>query len=193
VVGAMARTVKLVVVGDANLGKTDLLWAYSEQRPPANYVPTVFDYFERKVQVNDKEVTFKLWNTAGQEDLENIRVLSYCNTDIFLVCFSVVDPTSLENVQSIWLPEIKRYVEGARFVLVGTNKELREDEATLLRLSQEGQKPVQLADGRASARKMGAAAYRECSVAQLDEVNEIFDLALRTALEPKPFEDCRLS
>jgi small GTP-binding protein len=181
----MARKVKVVVVGDGAVGKTCLLWSYSKQEIPPDYVPTVFDNYVVKLQVNNEDVTLQLWDTAGQEDLENIRVLSYTNTDVFLVCFSVVEPTSLANVQSKWLPELKKYVKDPRLILVGTKKDLRDDDATLLRLSQEGQKPVQTADGRAKANEIKAAGYQECSAMQQDGVKEVFDLALRTAMKPK--------
>jgi GTPase SAR1 family protein len=52
-------------------------------------VPTVFDNYVVKLQVNNEEVTPQLWGTAGQGDFENIRVLSYTNTDGFLICFSL--------------------------------------------------------------------------------------------------------
>jgi small GTP-binding protein len=188
----MARKVKVVVVGDGAVGKTCLLWSYSKQEIPPDYVPTVFDNYVVKLQVNNEEVTLQLWDTAGQEDLENIRVLSYTNTDVFLVCFSVVEPTSLANVQSKWLPELRKYVKDPRFILVGTKKDLREDDATLLRLSQEGQKPIQPGDGRAKANEIKATGYQECSAMQQDGVKEVFDLALRTAMKPKKSGGCLL-
>jgi GTPase SAR1 family protein len=43
---------------------------------------------------------------AGQEGYARIRTLSYPKTDIFLLCFSVVNPYSYENVKETWLPEV---------------------------------------------------------------------------------------
>jgi small GTP-binding protein len=181
----MARKVKIVVVGDGAVGKTCLLWSYSKQEVPPDYVPTVFDNYVVKIQVNGEDVTLQLWDTAGQEDLENIRVLSYTNTDVFLVCFSIVEPTSLANVQTKWLPELKKYVKDPRLILIGTKKDLRDDEATVSRLQQEGQKPVQPSDGQAKAKEIKAAGYQECSAMQRDGVKEVFDLALKTAMKKK--------
>ena len=48
-----------------------------------------------------------LWDTAGQDEYANIRRLSYPSTDVFVVCFSVVDRSSLENVRLSWLPELR--------------------------------------------------------------------------------------
>jgi small GTP-binding protein len=186
----MARKVKVVVVGDGAVGKTCLLWSYSKQEIPPDYVPTVFDNYVVKLQVGTEDVTLQLWDTAGQEDLENIRVLSYTNTDVFLICFSVVEPTSLANVASKWLPELRKYVKDPRFILVGTKKDLRSDDATLLRLSQEGQKPVQTQDGKAAATEIKANCYLECSAMQQDGVKQIFDQALQVAMKPKKAKGC---
>jgi small GTP-binding protein len=188
----MARKVKVVVVGDGAVGKTCLLWAYSKQEIPPDYVPTVFDNYVVKLQVGNRDITLQLWDTAGQEDLENLRVLSYTNTDVFLLCFSVVEPTSLANVQSKWLPELKKYVQNPHILLVGTKKDLRSDSATLMRLSQEGQKPILPQEGKTKAQEIKAAGYLECSAMQQDGVKPIFDQALLVAMSPKKKSICLL-
>jgi GTPase SAR1 family protein len=52
-------------------------------------------------------VKFSLWDTAGQEGYARIRTLSYPKTDIFLVCFSVVNHPSFVNVKDRWWPEVR--------------------------------------------------------------------------------------
>lgn len=52
------------------------------------------------------EVSLGLWDTAGQEDYDRLRPLSYPQTDVFLVCFSIVSPTSFQNVKTKWVPEV---------------------------------------------------------------------------------------
>ena len=181
----MCAKVKVVVVGDGAVGKTCLLWAYSKKEIPPDYVPTVFDNYVVKLQVNNKDVNLQLWDTAGQEDLENIRVLSYTNTDVFLVCFSVVEPTSLTNVQTKWLTELKQYVKDPQFILVGTKKDLRSDDAILQALSQNGQKPITPQQGKAKAQEIKAIDYAECSAMTQEGVKQVFDMALTAALRPK--------
>ena len=46
-------------------------------------------------------------DTAGQEDYDRLRPLSYPNTDVFLIAFSVVNPSSLSNVYEKWYQELK--------------------------------------------------------------------------------------
>ena len=59
----------------------------------------VFDNYTTKVMIGGEEITIGLFDTAGQEDYDRLRPLSYPNTDIFLVCFSVVAPISFENIK----------------------------------------------------------------------------------------------
>ncbi|VDI01104.1 Hypothetical predicted protein, partial [Mytilus galloprovincialis] len=57
-----------------------------------------FDNYKTTIIVNDTYVELGLWDTAGQEDYDRFRPLSYPLTDVFLVCFSLVHRPSFENV-----------------------------------------------------------------------------------------------
>lgn len=67
----------------------------------------------------------QLWDTAGQEEFERIRVLGYENTNCFLLCFCVADMVSFDNLKKIWLGELRRHRPEAKILLVGTKCDLR--------------------------------------------------------------------
>ena len=95
------KQVKLVVVGDDTVGKTCLSLSYTNNRFPTEYIPTkIFDIPVVQLTVGDETIELGLWDTAAQEEYERMRSLSYFNTKIFLLCFSVVDPVSFQNIKS---------------------------------------------------------------------------------------------
>lgn len=57
--------------------------------------------------VDGKTISLGLWDTAGQEDYDRLRPLSYPQTDVFLICFSLVSPPSYENVRTKVCPHVK--------------------------------------------------------------------------------------
>lgn len=65
------------------------------------------------------KVELVLWDTAGQEDYERLRPLSYPDSNVVLMCYSIDSPDSLLNVSEQWYPEIKYYCATTPIILVG--------------------------------------------------------------------------
>ena len=96
----------------------------------------MFDNYAVTVMIGGEPYTLGLFDTAGQEDYDRLRPLSYPQTDVFLVCFSVVSPSSFENVKEKWVPEITHHCQKTPFLLVGTQIDLRDDAATVEKLGE---------------------------------------------------------
>jgi len=91
-------------------------------------VPTVFDNFEKFIQVGQvsNNLVLSLWDTAGPEAYSRIRTLSYPQTNCFLIAFSVVNRSSFKNITEKWIPEISHYCSNVPYIIVGTKIDLRE-------------------------------------------------------------------
>ncbi|MEE6519887.1 hypothetical protein FKM82_017652 [Ascaphus truei] len=121
---------KLVIVGDGACGKTCLLRMIRKDVFLEVYIPNVFENYVVDIAVDGKQVELALWDTAGQEDYDQLRPLSYPRTDVILMCFSIDNPDSFENITEKWTPEVKHFCSNVPIILVGNKKDLRNDEHT---------------------------------------------------------------
>ena len=76
--------------------------------------------------VDNVHIELSLWDTAGQEEFDRLRSLSYDDTHTIMLCFSVDSKDSLENVESKWVSEIAENCQGVKLVLVALKCDLRE-------------------------------------------------------------------
>lgn len=146
------------------------------------YVPTVFDNFSVTTTVEDEVLRLELYDSAGQADYDRLRPLSYPRTEVFVLCFSVVEPELLDKLHTRWLPEIAQHGPDVPIVLVGLKTDLRADAATLARLAQAGLAPVTHAQGEALAKDLGAKLYLEASALTGEGVQTAMDEAARIAV-----------
>nr|AGM32255.1 Rac 1-related protein [Coptotermes formosanus] len=181
------RHVKCVVVGDGAVGKTCLLLSYTTNAFPEEYIPTVFDNYSANVLVEGQQINLQLWDTAGQEDYKRLRPLSYPGTNVFLLCFSLASPTSLDNVENMWVPEVKEHCPGVPYILLGTKSDLR-DAAAQNPDDFRGKdiEPVPTSSGQAMKEKIQARLYMECSAKIQYNLKEVFEEAVKVVLHPAP-------
>ncbi|KAG5292475.1 Rho3 GTPase [Histoplasma ohiense] len=181
---------KLVLLGDGACGKTSLLNVFTRGFFPTVYEPTVFENYVHDIYVDGIHMELSLWDTAGQEEFDRLRALSYDDTQVIMLCFSVDSKDSLENVESKWMAEIAEHCAGAKIVLVALKCDLREEvdeKEDENAESQPQEKPIVKYDkGLEVAKRIGALRYLECSSMRNRGVNEAFTEAARVALTVKP-------
>ncbi|XP_023667296.1 rho-related GTP-binding protein RhoG-like isoform X2 [Paramormyrops kingsleyae] len=178
------QTIKCVVVGDGAVGKTCLLISYTTNAFPEEYIPTVFDNYSAQMSVDGRTVSLNLWDTAGQEEYDRLRTLSYPQTNVFIICFSIGSPSSHANVRHKWHPEVSHHCPGVPILLVGTKRDLRSDGDTVKKLREQGLAPTTGQQGSSLAKQIGAIKYLECSALLQEGVREVFMEAVRAVLYP---------
>ncbi|KAG9126711.1 Rho GTPase [Ceratobasidium sp. 392] len=207
--GAGAIRRKLVIVGDGACGKTSLLCVFAMGEFPKEYEPTIFENYVAEIRLDGKPVQLALWDTAGQEEYERLRPLSYSKAHVILIAFSIDTPDSLENVTVKWIEEV-RNICGPQVpvILVGCKADLRpaagssaDDRQYVTRqraqaVAQEIGKALSLpptpehpTDGF-----VGARAYKECSALNNQGVDDVFEAATRASMivreaKPEPGEE----
>ena len=181
---------KIVTIGDGAVGKTCLLHAYTYNSFPEEYEPTVFDNYSCSILVDGMPMTLFLWDTAGQEEYDRLRPLSYPQTDCFLVCFSLCNPASLHNLTIKWIPEIKLAAPNAKIVICGTKSDLHGSEEFAARVATAN--PLRTApifvdeeEAKALAARNGAQ-YVACSALTGHNLKAVFDTCVRSVIAPPP-------
>uniref|UniRef100_A0A3B4ZJP6 Ras homolog family member G n=1 Tax=Stegastes partitus TaxID=144197 RepID=A0A3B4ZJP6_9TELE len=128
--------------------------------------------------VGSQQVCLTIADTAGREDYLRFRQLSYNHVDTIVICFSIANPTSYENVKQKWYPEVKHNCPDVPLLLVGTKSDLRDNQEVLETLKQQHQSTVTLQEGTEMANQIKAVKYLECASINQEGLDEVFDEAV---------------
>lgn len=170
------KEIKCVIVGDYDADKAELLLSFMTRKPPnKSQYKTISHTIVNLRIVFGSMYTLSLWDTSKLEDNYKERLQCYENTNIFLVCFSVINPTSLTNVVNKWVPEIKSFNPNAVFILVGTKSDLRCNFPKMSTLCESNVEPIKFLEGRLAAKELGALHYLESSSFSMKGNEKVFE------------------
>lgn len=178
-----AARVKLVVVGDGAIGKTSLLIRYATGEFPTEYLPTVFENYTAQMKKDSDVILLHLWDTAGQEEYDRLRPLSYPGADVVLLCFSTINQASFEAIREKWAPEIHHYIPNIPHILVGTKIDLRE--AKHPDPNSGKFEPITYDQGVAMATEIKASTYMEVCSKTGEGVQEVFTEAVNQVIRDR--------
>ncbi|XP_018648410.1 putative rho GTPase [Schistosoma mansoni] len=99
-------TVKCILIGDKQVGKTSLVVSYTSNDYPAEYRPSALDTFCVEVCADTRPVHLQICDTGGKEEVSSLRHLSYLDAHVILLCFSVVRPDTFRSLKTVWLKEL---------------------------------------------------------------------------------------
>ena len=118
------KSVKLILVGDATVGKSCMIVNYQQQTFDENYEPSVLDVFKGPKLFENKEIQLEIHDTSGDRYLGSNRQVCYNKADVFMLCVAVNNQLSLDNV-STWKTEIRQVCPNTPIMLIGTKSDLR--------------------------------------------------------------------
>jgi len=130
------------------------------------------DNYTANAIVEGVPVNLGLWDTAGSEEYNTLRPLSYPGTDVFIICFSIVSPQSYDNVRTKWYPEVNHHNPETPVLLVGTKMDKRDgkDKEQQLKTVEEGER---------LAKEINAFKYMECSALTQKNLPTVFEEAVK--------------
>ncbi|CAF1292568.1 unnamed protein product [Adineta steineri] len=173
-------TIKILCVGDGSIGKTCLLTVFATNEFPTTYEPTVFDNFACVMHRNlTTSYNLELFDTAGQEEWEQLRRMMYANTDVFLVCYSCMQPSSFDNVEKKWMPDIRSHDPSSLVILVSLCIDLRTNNNSINPQPDVISQPmITTRQGSDLAKHLKCNAFIECSSMLRFHVREVFECAI---------------
>ena len=116
---------KILLIGDSGVGKTCLMFRFSDQKFQESYISTIgVDFKMKTLEVDGKKIRLQIWDTAGQERFRTITSSYYRGAHGIIVVYDTTDSETFEHVKT-WLHEIDRYAsENVNKLLVGNKSDL---------------------------------------------------------------------
>ena len=129
--------IKVLVVGDVNVGKTSIFTQITQNKFSYQYKPTTgYDFFFVKLKANSKVMKLQIWDTSGNPDYRSTCLNWFRNSELCIVVYSVTDLESFTNVRS-WIKELREYNSDAPIVLLGNMIDDEENRVVMKEMGEE--------------------------------------------------------
>lgn len=190
------KNVKCVIVGDVGSGKKTLIFSYISRKPELQNYPIVYKPPNRRLKMGNYRINLSIYDTKGHPKYDDLRPLCYPLTDVFIICFSLINGTTFDSVWTKWYPEIEHHCKNnIPVLLVGTKLDLRDIKLNMVdknnqefRVSEQTQcvKQISCQEGMKMAESIGAEKYIECSALINKSIEAVFDTAVKMVLSRVP-------
>ena len=124
------QTIKITFVGEAGVGKTNIIRVLNDEPFKLDRHSTLNSSFiEKDIIVNNKQYTYALWDTAGQEIYRSITKSFIQNSKIVFIVFAINDKKSFKEVD-YWINSIKEELKEGHYImaLIGNKLDLFEEQ-----------------------------------------------------------------
>ena len=154
--------VKIVVIGDSNVGKSNIVNRYTKDKFTEETKSTIgVEFGTKKIEIDNVKIKAQIWDTAGQERYKSVTNVYYKSAKGAIVVFDITEPESFSNVDE-WIKELKTKAdEECVIILVGNKIDL------------EHLRRVPQSDGIEKAKRYGLH-YIETSACTSMNINQLF-------------------
>ena len=179
------QTLKLLLLGDAKVGKTSILDQFVKHEFTSQYRATIgTDFSSKALDVDGKFVSLQIWDAAGQERFQSLGPTDYRGTDCCILVYDVTNPTSFENIKK-WQNEFSLQLglsntDDFPFLLLGNKSDSPE-------------KAVETSAAREFAKMNGNMLFFEVSAKTGDNLSTSFEAIVRRGLEKAPKDDINIT
>ncbi len=163
---------KIVIIGDAAVGKTSLINRFVEDKFSEDYRATLGANIVRKdVNLDNARVRLIMWDLAGQEKYRVVRSMYFQGCQGALLVYDVTRYNTLESINNKWLKDYKKHVKkkGA-YILIGNKTDLKDQIA------------IPTEKGKELATKIKASDFIETSARLGENIEEAFSLLVNQIL-----------
>ncbi len=166
------KEVKLIVVGETNVGKTSLIKQYIDHTFVEEKTATIgYDTIQKELEINGKSIRLNIWDTCGQEQYRTINQMFVKNSKMALLVYDITDRETFEELKKYWYQYIKSALEEELIIGVAGNKcDLYEEEQ------------VKIEEGKEYAQSIGAV-FKETTAKNNEAITELIELMAKKYID----------
>lgn len=117
------RTCKVILLGEANVGKTSIISRFVDGIFDEKEKPTIGASFtSKKLKYSDETLVFEIWDTAGNEKYRSLTKLFYKGVSIAILVYDITRKNTFEDIKNFWYNEIKNNMDEDTLIAIAANK-----------------------------------------------------------------------
>ena len=165
-------SIKLLLIGDSEVGKTSLLLKYTEHIFPDDHIATIgVEYKDKYINKDNYNIRLQIWDTAGQERFHSITKNIYRNTNGVLFVYDITKKESFDNIKN-WIIDLQSVESDIKGIILGNKNDLS------------GKREVNINELKSLGEQFNMP-FMEVSAKNNVNVNEGFDIIVNELLKDK--------
>ena len=119
-------SLKILLIGDSQVGKTSLLLKYTEHVFPEEHIATIgVEYKDKFILKDNYNIRLQIWDTAGQERFHSITKNIYRNANGVLFVYDITNQESFSNIKN-WIKDLQNVGNDIKGVIIGNKIDLEQ-------------------------------------------------------------------